>query len=535
MTASLRLQILFVLQWMGLAIVLTALSFSNFFISFGTFWLVGVWALSLINGYFSGELIQDRFRSFFKDKALWMPSLIFLLPLIGLLWTDDFKFASWDLRIKVPLLFTPLLLGTLPALSQKALEYLLRYFVFTLVVAVCLCLAVYAGVWKKEVVNIRDISVFISHIRFSMLLVFGIALIVHRWLMHGKFVFVSAAVVAFFLVFLWILESITGFVLIAGWLAVLILYYALHAKQNWVRYGIPLLFVLSISGVVVYINECYKDYFSAEPLDVSILESYSARGNRYDHYVENRQLENGHYIMTYICWPELKEEWEKKSEVPFEGMDVKGNEVKWTLIRYLTSMGERKDAEGMMKLSQDDVLNIEKGIPSYKYFSTSGIRRRIDKVFFELDNYRNGGSPNGHSVFQRLEFWSVGTFIFTSNPWSGVGTGDLKKSFSEAYVETGSRLNEKNRLRAHNQYLTFFITYGIVGGLLFLFLFFYPLLADVHLRKNALYLAFIVICVMSFISEDTLETQVGVTFYIFLHSFLIRFYHREQVLRNDEV
>lgn len=532
MPTSLRYYILQILQWTGLAIVLTALSFSNFFISFGTFWLAGVWLLSLVNGYYSGENIRDRFREFIKDKALWVPSFIFLLPLIGLLWTEDFKFASWDLRMKIPILFMPLLLGTLPNLPSKWLEFLLRYFIFSLVVAVSLCLAVYTGIWKRDVFNIRDISVFISHIRFSMLLVFGIALIVHRWLLRGRFVFICSVIVAYFLVFLWILESITGFVLIVTWVTVLILYHSIHSGRNIIRLGIPLLFISMILGGFLYLKECYEDYFSVAPLDVASLELSTPRGNPYEHYVENRQVENGHYIMTYICWQELKEEWEKKSDLEFDSLDVKGNEVKWTLIRYLTSMGERKDADGMKRLNEEDINNIERGIPSYSYYSKSGIRRRLDKVFFELDNYRNGGSPNGHSVFQRFEFWEVGTSIFCENFILGVGTGDLKNSFKEAYIVSGTRLEVKNRLRAHNQYLTFFITYGVVGGLIFLSLFFYPVFADRNLRKNMLYLGFTLICVMSFLSEDTLETQVGVTFYIFLHSFLIRFYQRQDVFSD---
>jgi O-antigen ligase len=103
-----------------------------------------------------------------------------------------------------------------------------------------------------------------------------------------------------------------------------------------------------------------------------------------------------------------------------------------------------------------------------------------------------------------------------------VGTGDLKKSFKEQYELNQTKLEEKNRLRAHNQFLTFFISYGIIGGLLFLVFFFYPLFYS-EVRKNPYYIVLLAICAISFLTEDTLETQVGVTFYAFFHPFILRF------------
>jgi O-antigen ligase len=104
----------------------------------------------------------------------------------------------------------------------------------------------------------------------------------------------------------------------------------------------------------------------------------------------------------------------------------------------------------------------------------------------------------------------------------GVGTGDLKKSFKEQYNRHHTKLEEKNQLRAHNQFLTFFITYGVVGGVLFFLFFFYPLVFK-SIRSNPYYVVLIVIYAISFLTEDTLETQVGVTFYAFFHPFILRF------------
>jgi hypothetical protein len=107
MTASLRIQILDVLQWIGFAILLAALSFSNFFISFGSFWLVGVWLLNLLNAHFTDRSACSYLRVFTSEPLYFIPMAIYMLSVVGLMWSSDFGFGMWDLRMKLPLLFMP--------------------------------------------------------------------------------------------------------------------------------------------------------------------------------------------------------------------------------------------------------------------------------------------------------------------------------------------------------------------------------------------------------------------------------------------
>jgi hypothetical protein len=522
MTASLRIKILDILQWVGFAIVLVALPFSNFFISFGSFWLVGVWLLNLLNAHFTDRTAKEYFKNFLSKKYYHAPTLIFMLPLIGLLWTEDFKFGAWDLRTKLPLLFMPLLVTTLRPMSARAVEALLATFVSALGIAALICIGVYFGLGKKPILNIRDISIFISHIRFSMLLVFGAAIILLQWLRKGQWVVPSIILLLIYFSFIWLIESLTGVSLLLAVGFVLAFIFFSNRENKLLKWTLPLLLVTgSIAGSVFVFSE-YRNYFNVEVLDKTALEPFSPRGAPYTHHKESTMVENGKLIYYYLCWDELPVAWNKRSEIPFDSIDSKGNLIKWTLIRYLTSKGLRKDMDGVNALTQEDVENIEKGIPNYLFPSQSGITKRLNKVFFEYDNYRNGGSPNGHSVFQRIEFWKTGISLFLKNPLIGVGTGDLKKSFKEEYELNQTKLEEKNRLRAHNQFLTFFITYGIFGGLLFVVFFFYPLFF-LEVRRNPYYVVLIAISAISFLTEDTLETQVGVTFYAFFHAFILRF------------
>jgi O-antigen ligase len=96
--------------------------------------------------------------------------------------------------------------------------------------------------------------------------------------------------------------------------------------------------------------------------------------------------------------------------------------------------------------------------------------------------------------------------------YTGVGTGDVKWSFKEAYEAYPIYIAPEYRHRAHNQYITFLVTFGILGLLYFL-LFLAKML--LYWRNYPLALFFVVVAMISFFSEDTLETQAGVTFFSF--------------------
>ena len=85
-----------------------------------------------------------------------------------------------------------------------------------------------------------------------------------------------------------------------------------------------------------------------------------------------------------------------------------------------------------------------------------------------------------------------------------------------------SPLEKKFRLGAHNQYLTFAVTFGIAGFVWFLFSLFYPLRQLVQAKMfDYFYITFFVIALLSMLSEDTLETQAGVSFFAFFNCLLL--------------
>jgi O-antigen ligase len=141
---------------------------------------------------------------------------------------------------------------------------------------------------------------------------------------------------------------------------------------------------------------------------------------------------------------------------------------------------------------------------------------RIKNLAWEYRQYYYNGDVSGQSFTQRLEYWSTGLKILNNNWIVGVGTGDVDIAFKEQYQKDKSKLEEKWRLRAHNQYITLGITFGILGVLLLITILFYPMLSN-YKSAGFIFSSFILIAAVSMLSEDTLESQAGITFFSFLY------------------
>ena len=142
-----------------------------------------------------------------------------------------------------------------------------------------------------------------------------------------------------------------------------------------------------------------------------------------------------------------------RSDMPLEGTTTNGENLETTLARYLTSKDLRKDAEGVMALTDEDIRNIEQGVANYNNWKHPGIHARLSSTLFEYNLYRRFNNPNGGSLAQRIEFTRASLHIIKQYPWFGVGTGDVPQAFAQTYDEIHSPLKEEFRFRAHNQYL----------------------------------------------------------------------------------
>lgn len=498
----------------GIALLIIGLPFSKFLMSVAQFYLLGNWLLLYRNPLKS-------FQAFFKNKPALILSGIYLIHILGIIYSSDLKYGIDELRKKLPLLFLPVIAASSPLIQKEHIYNFLKLFVITVFAASLVSIAIFSGITGKEIIDIRTISIFVSHIRFALMICFAALISAYFFInikknMRYFFFFLVLWMIAMLL----LLESITGLFILALATFILLSYYVLKSGKQILKVAYFSSVLISITSISYYINSIYQKVSFVETIDFSGLDKQSALGEFYYHNTESREHENGNLIWLYIANEELKNSWNEISKIPFDSLDIKGNPIRHTLIRFLSSKGLRKDREGLLSLSSEEIKAVEKGIANVEYMESSSINNRMHQIIWEIYNYNMGNNPNGHSLTMRLEFWKAAIGIIKENFWFGVGTGDVNTAFLEQYEKINSPLDAHNRLRAHNQYLEIAVALGVIGFFAFIFCLLYPLWLN---RKNLhyFYAAFLIIALTSMLTEDTLETQAGITFFALFNTFLL--------------
>jgi len=247
---------------------------------------------------------------------------------------------------------------------------------------------------------------------------------------------------------------------------------------------------------------------------------FTAKGNRYHFDPNNRMLENGTYVFAWISETELREAWNQRSNISYDSLDRLGHKLNYTLIRYLSSKGLHKDAEGMAALSDEDIELVEDGVANHLFSRRLSLYPRIYLVIWEFDMYFKTGNPTGQSVTQRIESMKMGLKILKRYPLLGIGTGDLVKVYHEKYDLARSAVPPDRRITGANQFLNFMVMFGVLGFLVVLFSWFYPAFQSGAFRQP-LFNMFLIIALVAMFSEEILRFQTGVTFFAFFYSFFV--------------
>lgn len=513
----------------GLMMVAVGLTLSPFLMGMSQFWLAIVW---IADGIIAKDF-KAKLSRFWHNKAAVLLVAFYLMHVVGLLWTADFQYAMKDLRVKLPILVMPLVLSGMEPLDRKRFDLLLNVYVLSVFVATLFSFASYT---RHDYSDIREISHFISHIRFCLHIVFCMAIV--GYYIYRKRVSRGEGVPAFdvkvaidrflmwFLLFwfayqIYIFETLSGYVVLAAVVLLSAIYVFLQWKQGtaWRVAVAAMALVITGLGALIVVREV-RPMLRMEPVDFATLDKKTTQGNDYWHDTICNPVEDGKYVGLYYCRKELQEAWAQRSAMPLEGEALNGENLEATLARYLTSKGLRKDAEGVMALDDIDVHNIEQGVANYNNWKHPGMHARISSTLFEYNLYRRFNNPNGGSLSQRIEYTRASFHLIGQHPWFGVGTGDVPQAFAQTYDEIHSPLKEEFRFRAHNQYLAIAVAFGLVGLAFFLVVLLYPWCSS---RKNRtyLYMAFLCIIMLSMLPEDTLETQAGATMFAFFVSVLL--------------
>lgn len=454
--------------------------------------------LLIVNWLLEGRW-QEKWQMAKASKllhAFWVLSLMYV---VGLLWTDNLTEGMETVRSMVPLWVAPTIILTSRPVRGITRTIILGCFVIAVMVVTIIGFVRWLTIPDLPY---RDIIPYISHIRFSLICCMAIFIVCskHSMLTNGRFrtlfVIVRVAFAVWLLFFLLLLRSYTGFVVLAVASLVICLYYR---RWKWLALWLT---GTALCALMVWLG-CHS-YYDLVPMATEPLKEYTEAGRPYYH-AQDGFVENGNYVNNYICREELRAGWARRSSVSLDNVSPSGFALEKSLIRYLNALGLPKDSVGVAALTDDQVDEIAQGVANPVYRHGFMPKRMLYVMLFEYESYRCYHAVEGFTMLQRIALWECAWKVFLSQPLIGTGTGDLQDEMHRVFVDEDSPLQEYNK-HPHNQYLTLLAMFGVLGFAIVAFFF----LRALRKPSSPLMLAWLTMILLSFLTENTLDTLAGI-------------------------
>ena len=162
-------------------------------------------------------------------------------------------------------------------------------------------------------------------------------------------------------------------------------------------------------------------------------------------------------------------------------------------------------------------------LPVIAYQTIPSFKTKINYAHWDFMQYLQGKGAN-YSDSERLTSVEVGLKIGNQHPILGVGAGDLKKEVKKVYASE-YRSIEKPKM-PHNQFVSLYAGAGLFGLLVFLLGFFFPLFFQKN-YLNPLFFAFHIMIFFSFMMENTIENNFGVSMYLLFLLIGLKYLNRQ--------
>ena len=146
----------------------------------------------------------------------------------------------------------------------------------------------------------------------------------------------------------------------------------------------------------------------------------------------------------------------------------------------------------------------------------------MDKVG-KLDEIDNPEIYAYTSLVTRISIWKSSYEVGKKNFLFGVGRSDAQKELINHYRETDQRFLTKYGFITHNQFLNFFIKYGIIGLIGCFIYIFYPLYLSIK-TNNIILFCFFLNFLISNITDDYLNKFDGLVYTALWYSIFTCYY-----------
>lgn len=477
----------------------------------------------------SGNL-KEKLRFVAKEKSLWTLAGVYFIYLIGMIFCKDLSMGLWELSRYLFWMILPIGVALIPNVTEKKIWILFSFylfFVFGATISTTLRI-VFSDYF--HVTNIRY-AAHIPHVSLSIQVVYAIFILLVSLVLKtpvlGKLnKWIVFLICAWFVVYLGFQKSLNAWLALYGAGIVFFLWLTRLMKHKKLA---RIIFFVFIILPFIYIGSIVHFYFDIKD-DKPDYELRTELGNPYTFKADDSQKENGHYVYWYICPAELEQAWNSVSDIKLDEKDAAGYRIYYTVLRYMTSKGLRKDAKGVASLSETDIKNIQQGVANYIFVDKKySLYPRIYQTIWELDYYYHTGNPNDQSLSQRIEFMKAALYIIKHNIW-GVGTGNYLNAFDSAFDQINSQLRPDLRNCVHNQYINYIVKFGLLGFLCIMSFIILPIKWKKQ-THNILSVLLITVVGISCLGETTLETHIGLNFFLFFLS--VYMWHSPKLLASS--
>lgn len=121
--------------------------------------------------------------------------------------------------------------------------------------------------------------------------------------------------------------------------------------------------------------------------------------------------------------------------------------------------------------------------------------------------------PNENSINMRQIIWYIDTHLWQQHWLTGTGPGQLEYALAKQYYGLSMLLKTPlNYYNTHNEYLNIWLSFGVIGFILFVFILLYQLRFALK-GKDPLYISLLIILLICFTTENILGRQYGILFY----------------------
>ncbi|HEX7458525.1 MAG TPA: O-antigen ligase family protein, partial [Ginsengibacter sp.] len=155
-------------------------------------------------------------------------------------------------------------------------------------------------------------------------------------------------------------------------------------------------------------------------------------------------------------------------------------------------------------------------------------KRYINDLENDLSDYTNPGDQSE----SRMLRWGLEWQLIQQSPLIGYGSGAEINILKDKYFENKFYKSYLVELNAHSQYLSSLIKAGIPGLLLFIYVLYYGFTIAI-IRKDFIFLSFMIILSIVSVSENILDLNKGVFFYAFFYSLFLLTASKENIMKSQ--